>query len=308
MSEKKEKWGFIVNPTAGNGFAKSMVPVIEEKLKKYGIDGEILLTERSGHAAELSKSCYGKGFKYIIAVGGDGTMNEVARPLINKKDVVIGIIPAGTGNDFVQITGFPDRFTENDWEILFKKNIIAMDAGSVNGMIFLNGMGLGFDAQVAAENYTEPGKVKKGGKNKYLWHIIKTILFFREKRMKVISGTSTTETYCFINTISVGRRFAGGFYLTPKAFANDSLLDVCSIIKLNLFQRFRIFLKVPKGEHLTDKKVIYYQTAGLEIEFTGKVPYHVDGELNFSNDFKVSILPKALNIIYNPDGNHFFRK
>jgi diacylglycerol kinase (ATP) len=104
MSEKKEKWVFIVNPTAGNGFAKSMVPVIEEKLKKYGIDGEILLTERSGHAAELSKSCYGKGFKYIIAVGGDGTMNEVARPLINKKDVVIGIIPAGTGNDFVQIT------------------------------------------------------------------------------------------------------------------------------------------------------------------------------------------------------------
>ena len=63
-----------------------------------------------------------------------------------------------------------------------------MDVGSVNGIIFLNGMGLGFDAQVAAENYTKDGKVKEGGKNKYIWHIIKTLLFFREKRMTVITG------------------------------------------------------------------------------------------------------------------------
>jgi diacylglycerol kinase (ATP) len=175
-------------------------------------------------------------------------------------------------------------------------------------MIFLNGMGLGFDAQVAAENYTVPGKVKKGGKHKYIWHIVKTILFFKEKRMKMISDQSTSETDCFINTISIGRRFAGGFFLTPKAIANDGLLYVCSIKKLNLFQRFWIFLKVPKGEHINDKKVNYYQTSGLEIEFPEKVPFHVDGELNFSKNFKVSILPEALNIIYNPYGNHFFRK
>ena len=178
----------------------------------------------------------------------------------------------------------------------------------LTNMIFLNGMGLGFDAQVAAENYTEPGQVKKGGKQKYLWHIIKTILFFREKQMKVTSGQNILQTDCFINTVSIGRRFAGGFFLTPKAIANDGLLDVCSIKKLNLFQRFRIFLKVPKGEHITDKKVLYYQTDGLEIEFPEKVPFHVDGELGFSKSFKIKILPKALKIIYNPDGNHFFTR
>jgi diacylglycerol kinase (ATP) len=306
--ELKEKWAFIVNPTAGNGFAKSMILVIEEKLKEYDIAGEIFLTERSGHATELSESCLAKGFRYIISVGGDGTMNEVARPLINRKDVVTGIIPAGTGNDFVQITGFPDRFSENDWDILFRKSITGLDAGSVNGMIFLNGMGLGFDAQVAAENYTEPGEVKRGGKHKYIWHIVKTILFFKEKQMKMTSGQNTSESECFINTISIGRRFAGGFFLTPKAIANDGLLDVCSIKKLNLLQRFKLLLKVPKGEHITDKKVNYYKTRGLELEFPEKVPFHVDGELNFSINFKVSILPDALNILYNPDGNHFFRK
>jgi YegS/Rv2252/BmrU family lipid kinase len=304
---KKEKWAFIVNPVAGGGLAKSKVHEIEENLKKYNIDGEIILTERPGHASEISASQARKGTRFIIAVGGDGTMNEVARPLINNKDVIVGIIPAGTGNDFDQIPGFPVHFTEKEWEIFFSKNVIALDVGVVNEKIFLNGMGLGFDAEVAAENYTEDGNVKKGGANKYLWHIIKTLIFFKERRMTVIHGPGITETDCFINTISVGRRFAGGFFLTPKATANDGLLDVCSIKKLNLIQRFRILLKVPKGEHINDKKVFYYQTAALEINFQEKVPFHVDGEINFSDKFKVSILPGALNIIYNPDGDHFFR-
>jgi YegS/Rv2252/BmrU family lipid kinase len=309
MAESKpEKWIFIVNPIAGNGFAITLVPEIETMIRKYNIDGEIVLTERIGHATELSKMFYEKGYKYIISVSGDGTLNEVARSLINKKDVVIGIIPAGTGNDFIQILGFPNRFGEKEWETFFSRNIIAMDVGTVNDMIFLNGMGLGFDAEVAAENYNEDGTVKKGGASKYIWQIVKTLLFFREKRMTVLSEGNQSETDCFINTISNGRRFAGSFYLTPKAIANDGLLDVCSIKKLNLFQRFRMLLKVPKGEHITDKKVNYFQTPAVDIEFTGKVPFHVDGELNFSKKFNVKILPGAVNIIYNPDGNHFFKK
>jgi diacylglycerol kinase (ATP) len=126
--------------------------------------------------------------------------------------------------------------------------------------------------------------------------------------MIAISGSDRTETDCFINTVSVGRRFAGGFLLTPQAIANDGLLDVCSIKRLNLIQRLRLFMKVPKGDHIRDKKVLYYQTDGLKIEFSEKVPFHVDGELNFSNRFDIKIVPGAVNIIYNPDGNHFFRK
>ena len=277
-------------------------------IKKHNVNAELVFTERYGHATELSAIYLERGFRYIIGVGGDGTLNEIARPLINKKNVTIGIIPAGTGNDFIQILGFPDRFGDNEWDTFFKCNVISMDAGNVNGMIFLNGMGLGFDAQVAAENYTEPGKVKKGGKHKYIWHIIKTLLFFREKRMTVITSTGRHETDCFINTIAIGRRFAGGFFLTPKAIANDGLLDVCMIKKLSLFERFSILLKVPEGKHITEKKVNYYQTPGINLEFSEEVPFHVDGELYFSKKFDVSILPGALNTIYNPDGNHFFKR
>jgi diacylglycerol kinase (ATP) len=307
MDNVDKKWVFIVNPIAGNGFAKSLVPKLEKMIAEHVVSADIIYTERSGHASVLSDHYYKLGYDYVIAVGGDGTLNEVCRPLANKKNVIIGIIPAGTGNDFIQILGFPTRFNDRDWDVFFKKDTARLDAGFCNGMIFLNGMGLGFDAQVAAENYSAPGEVKRGSKYKYIWHIVKTLLFFKEKKMIVNNGAGKEETDCFINTIAIGRRFAGGFFLTPNAIANDGLLDVCSIKKLNLIERFSILLKVPKGKHISDKRVNYYQTPGLDLEFPEKVPFHVDGELNFANKFEVKIMPEAFNIIYNPDGNHFFK-
>jgi len=304
----KKEWVFIVNPTAGNGFGKKIVPTLEEMIKKYKVDADLVFTEYKGHACELAKRYASSGFKYVIGVGGDGTLNEIAQSLIHRQDVIFGAIPAGTGNDFIQILGFPGRLEAEHWKIFFEANTIAMDVGSCNGLNFINGMGLGFDAQVAAENYSDSIQVKKGGKHKYIWHILKTLLFFKEKRMRVLSNGSDKETNCFINTISIGRRFAGGFFLTPKAIANDGLLDVCSIKELTLLQRLKILLQVPKGSHIYDKKVHYYQTDKINLEFTTEVPFHVDGELYFSSKFEVSIFPDALKIIYNPKGNHFFKK
>jgi diacylglycerol kinase (ATP) len=304
---QNNKWVFIINPVAGNGFAPSLVNKLKEMISKYDLQAELVYTAKKGHASALSKQYAENGYNYIIGVGGDGTFNEIAAPLICRNGVITGLIPGGTGNDFIQITGFPGRFEEKDWEMFFKLNIIPMDVGQCNGKLFLNGMGLGFDAQVAAENYTEPGEVKRGGKNKYIWHILKTLLFFKEKKMTVLSNGIMTETNCFINTVAIGRRFAGGFFLTPKAIANDGLLDVCSIKRLSLLQRLRILLMVPKGTHINDRKVNYYQTEKLSMEFKEKVPFHVDGELYFSEKFDINIMPCALKIIYNPEGNHYFK-
>ena len=304
---KEKKWVFIINPIAGNGFAVSLVDKLKGMIRKYNLQAELVYTTKKGHATTLAGQYAENGYSYIIGVGGDGTINEIAAPLISRKNVVTGLIAGGTGNDFIQVTGFPDRFEEKDWEMFFKLNVIPMDVGQCNGKIFLNGMGLGFDARVAAENYTEPGEVKPGGKSKYIWHILKTLLFFKEKRMIVISEGKQSETDCFINTIGNGRRFAGGFFLTPEAVANDGLLDVCSIKKLSLPQRLKILLMVPKGTHINDKRVNYYHTEKLSLEFPSEVPFHVDGELYFSQHFEIGVIPGALNIIYNPKGNHFFK-
>jgi diacylglycerol kinase (ATP) len=303
----KEKWCFIVNPTSGGGSGKLLIPELETQLADRSLDASILITERHDHAIELSRRSLENGCSHIIAVGGDGTMNEVARPLIGQQGVTTGLVPAGTGNDFIQILGFADRFSEAQWDIFFRQTTIRMDVGEVNGLYFLNGMGLGFDAQVAAENYVEPGEVAKGhGKGKYIWHIVKTLLFYKECKVTITSRDQQEESDCFINTISVGRRFAGSFFLTPEAIANDGLLDVCMIRKLNLLQRFKILSMVPKGSHISDNKVDYYKTDKISVDFGEKVPFHVDGELHFDTTFEVSILPSALNIIYNPQGKHFF--
>jgi diacylglycerol kinase (ATP) len=301
------KWVFIVNPIAGNGFALSVAEELKKNILKYNVDADVVYTERKGHATELSRKYAGSGYTYIIGVGGDGTFNEIASPLVNNRNVITGLISGGTGNDFIQILGFPDRFKEEHWDLFFKKNQIRMDAGTCNGMVFFNGMGLGFDAQVAAENYTEPGEVKRGGKSKYIWHILKTLLLFREKKMSVLSEGKMSDTDCFINTVAIGRRFAGGFFLTPKAEANDGLLDVCSIKRLSLYHRLRILPMVPKGTHIFDKYINYYQTSKLTLEFPDKVPFHLDGELYFAQHFEVGIIPGAINIIYNPSGPHYFR-
>jgi YegS/Rv2252/BmrU family lipid kinase len=307
--KQPEKWVFIINPTAGGGSGKEIIPELEKQLFTRSVEAELVLTERHGHARELSASYLSKGFTHFIAVGGDGTMNEVAGPLINHRDVSAGLIPAGTGNDFNQILGFSDRFTPEQWDTFFQLHTIHMDVGQVNGIHFLNGMGLGFDAQVAAENYVEPGEVAKGGgKGKYIWHILKTLLFYRESHVTLTSRGTSVETDCFINTISIGRRFAGSFLLTPRAIANDGLLDVCMIRNLNLFQRIKILTMVPKGTHVDDPKVDYYQTDELTVDFGKKVPFHVDGELYFDTTFEVKILPASLKMIYNPRGNHFFRE
>jgi len=305
--KKYQKWVFIVNPVAGSGYALSLVEKIRQMIAIHSLDAEVVLTKHKGHATELSEHYSSIGYNCIIGVGGDGTMNEIAAPLVNRKDVVVGLIAGGTGNDFIQITGFPDRFSEKDWEMFFRANVTPMDVGICNGKIILNGMGLGFDAQVASENYTESGEVKPGGKSKYVWHIIKTLLVYKEKRVKMLCNGSTYETDCFMHTVANGRRFAGSFYLTPKSIANDSLLDVCAIQRLNLIQRLKILLMVPAGTHIKDKRVNYYQTDKLSLEFPTRMPYHIDGELFFAQHFDVSVLPGALNIIYNPESNHFFR-
>lgn len=304
---KQQKWVFIVNPIAGNGYGAEIVPELKSRIEQFGIPGEIVMTERNGHASELSEKYSALGYSHIIAVGGDGTMNEVGKVLLDKKDIVCGIIPAGTGNDFIQILGFPDRFEDQHWDIFFQQHVIKMDYGTCNGIPFLNGMGLGFDAEVAAKNYVAPGETKMGGKGKYLRAILGTLFFFKEYKVKVSHDGHIEETDCFINTISIGRRYGGGFYLTPHAIANDGLLDICMIKKLGILKRLDILMKVSKGSHTNDRKVHYYTTDKFQVDFGREVPFHVDGEVFFGSNFDVKIFPEMLPVIYNPLGNHYFK-
>ncbi len=161
MTSITDKWLFIVNPEAGSGKAKKYAEKVNEMITIFGIDAEIVFTTHKGHASQIAQDFSDKGFVNIVAVGGDGTINEIVQGVINTENITLGIIPAGTSNDFIQILGFPEEFSEDEWNIFFEGNTIKMDVGKCNNIYFLNGMGLGFDAQVASDRQVKGGKSSK---------------------------------------------------------------------------------------------------------------------------------------------------
>jgi YegS/Rv2252/BmrU family lipid kinase len=305
---REKKWAFIVNPVAGQGYAGKYASRVEDMITLHNLDATVFFTEHRGHATEITSHCAAEGYTHIIAVGGDGTINEAARGVLGRDDITFGVVSAGTGNDFSPVVGFSEHFTDADWEIFFEEHTIKMDMGQCNENYFLNGMGLGFDAKVASENFDENGILKENGNRNYYWHIVKNLLFYKEKTFQFEKNGESTEEITFMKTIGNGRRFGGGFFLTPQAYANDGLFDICLVEPVNLFERFKLFSQVPHGAHLGHKKVKYFQTDRVTLEFGKKVPHHLDGELYFADKFDVQILPGALNIMYNPHGTHYFLK
>ncbi len=306
---KRDGWVFIVNPIAGNGFGAECGTMAKEMMRRHGVDGEVVLTRSKGHATELAASFADRGVPVIVGVGGDGTLSEIAQSLAGRRGVTFGAVAAGTGNDFIHILGFPDRFADEQWRVLFEAATVDMDVGRCNGRYFINGMGLGFDAQVAFENYhmEDGGEVRGGSKSKYLWHIVKNILLYRDRPMRITVGGRTEERRSFLNTIGNGRRLAGGLQVTPRAVANDGLLDYCSTDPLSVPLRLRELVAVTKQAHVGRPEVHYVQTKEITFEFDREVPAHLDGELMFSARFQVDVLPGALHMIYDPKGGHYFR-
>jgi diacylglycerol kinase (ATP) len=301
-------WVFIVNPIAGLGYGAACAQTVRQMMQEHGVTGEVILTRAKGHASELAAEYASRGFPSIVGVGGDGTMNEVVQPLVGRAGVTFGGVPAGTGNDFIHVLGFQDRFTDADWATFFRGDATAMDAGRCNGRYFINGMGLGFDAHVAAENYRvdQSGQAVRGKGSNYMWMIIKAILTYREKMMRVTLQGKTEARKGFLNTIANGRRLAGGMYLTPRALANDGLLDVCMCDALSLPMRFKELVSVTRRTHLADRVMRYYQVDKIRYEFDTEVPAHADGEMLFSSSFDIDVVPGALRTIFNPTGDHYF--
>lgn len=303
----RRKWAFIVNPVAGSGYAAAYEATVRKDADRFGLGSDFHRTEYPGHARTLAAELSARGAEVVAVVGGDGTISEAAQGL-GGTPTVLAPIGAGTGNDFESITGFSERFREDDWDALMQGHVARMDLGVCNGRRFINGMGFGFDAAVAAENYSPDGAVKPGGKGKYMGHILKHLLLYREglARYEPSGGGLHYSDFGFLNTIAVGRRMAGGFMLTPHAVADDGFLDFCRIERLRLHERLRYLLAVMKVRHTGLAKTHMERLEGMVVEFERESPYHVDGELLFAKRLEIGIEKAALAISFNPAGTTAF--
>ncbi len=306
MSIPEGKWAFIDNPVAGSGFGGRYLPHVREEIKRYHPGADIFTTEYHGHAIELTAELVRKKYTHIIAVGGDGTINEVVQSLAGHPDVIFGAVSAGSGNDFIHSLGFPERFTEEDWQTLFQANTTCLDLCRCNNRFFINTIGIGFDAQVAADF----NKMKiRNGKIRYWIALLKNLLFFKPVRLKITSEQYSTEDNMFMISIGNGRSSGGGFTLLQDAMVNDGLVDASVFLgnRQGLLKRVSLLTKVLKGTHSLDPTVTQFRSTRIVVETDREVPLHIDGELFQETRLDITIFPASVNVIYHPGRPNYLK-
>ena len=213
----------IVNPTAGNGRSTATCQAVCKKLDASGVAYELLQTDHPTHATELAREAAARGVDTVIAIGGDGTVTETAAGLHGTR-TALGIIPSGTGNDFIKTAGIPMEW-EAALDLILTRPARPVDTGRINEQFFINSCGAGFD--VVTLDYAEKAKKYVRGLLPYLYGVICAIFAYKPKEMRIEIGENTVlEGKYIICSVANGRFFGGGIPIAPMAAVTDGLLDV----------------------------------------------------------------------------------
>lgn len=271
----------IVNPSAGKGRAAEKAPGFFSVLEQHGISFSRTVTRRAGEAEETARRLGGSGAT-ILVLGGDGTLNEVVNGM-DDVHVVLGVLPCGTGNDFAGITGIKssgglaDALVAGRTRTVDTGRLSVTDAdGAGVQRRFINMMGAGFDAAVAARmRQSRCG----GGILPYLYAVFRTLGAFRAVRGSISTNGRTEETTVFLAAVGNGTSSGGGFMLTPRARPDDGLLDLCFVRSISLRRILQLLPRTLRGSHTSAPEVTYIQTPGVRFTFNDPLPVHADGEI-----------------------------
>jgi len=285
----------IVNLIAGQGRCRELSPRVREELDRRGIDYDLHYTNEPLEATDVAKMGVEAGFTRIVAMGGDGTVNEVANGLVDA-DATLAVIPAGIGNDFTRMMGIPNNPIAA-LDLLSTGLERTIDLGRVaDDRCFVNGMGIGIDAQVARDVL----KMERlRGAAAYIYAAVKEVFRFRAFRVEISSADWREELDCLSLGVANGKYSGGGFKLAPLADMNDGLIDIAAIADFPRFQRlFRLPL-VRAGRHINWSRVSYRQTEEATISSPEKLIAHLDGEPYVlpREPFKVEVLPDAVRVL-----------
>ncbi len=284
---------FIVNPRAARGKGMEVGKTIEASCRSRALDYDLEYTSRPYQAIEIADAACQK-FGCIVAVGGDGTINEVVNGIIGKK-VKLGIIPIGSGNDYVRVLNIPLRIPQAFACLLEQKTRI-VDAGKAGEVYFAKGLGIGFDAWVVI---TSQKVTKLRGNAIYLYSVLRTMYSYKSPWMRLTYNNSVLEDKMFMITVGNGVSLGGGFKLTPFAKLDDGLFDLNIVSDLSKIDIIRNLIGVYSGKHINMPQVKTGRTMEILIESDQNLVAHVDGELirKSAKSLHVQLLPKALEVI-----------
>jgi YegS/Rv2252/BmrU family lipid kinase len=268
------KTALIVNPVSGHGRSVSLLPDVAEWSRKQGVEFKLYTTSASGDGIRLARLAALDGAERVVVLGGDGTINEVGQALAGTQ-VGLGVLPGGSGNDFLKMLT-QKRDIETALTTAFRGNLYPIDVGSVNGKPFLNAVGVGFDAEVAARAAEQKSPAGFPG---YLLAVFRVWRAFRPFELEIeLDQLKLTQTVTLV-CVGNGRSTGGGFHLNPTARLDDGLLDVCIIQALPKAKIFAYLPRALKGTHVRLEGVRLYRSRRIVIRSKADFPVHLDGEV-----------------------------
>ena len=283
---------FIVNPVAGNGGAKAILPIIESYAAQHNLPHKIEYTTGVAHATELARA-YIDSCDVIVAIGGDGTVRETAIALVGSS-TALGVIACGTGNDLIKSLGIP-KDPHEALQVISSGNARTIDTGTVNGKTVINVAGIGFDVDVVRN--TLRYKKRYSGMRAYVMGILSTLLHIQLTHIRLTADDTSFECDTLITSVANGRIIGGGMLVAPRAELDDGLFDVCCVSNV---PKILIPFLVPrfiKGTHISLKYCRYFKARQVDIEAAFPIEAQIDGELISLDRLDFRLLPASLNVL-----------
>ena len=283
---------FIYNPTAGKGKAQRFREAIEAKLKSLGVAYTFWETGGQRDATCIACELTRSGEQDIIAMGGDGTVNEVLNGLEDPSKVNLGLIPCGSGDDFAGAIGIPTT-PEGSLEILLNEQPKYTDYMDCSGVRGLNVIGAGIDVEVLKRCYK--AKVLKGSLNYFVSLVISLIQFQFYAFNAKMNGTSADHMGLIV-CVCNGKRFGGGISICPDAVYDDGMLDVVMVENVTKSMIPGALVRLMMGKILTWKHTVHERTMRLEAVFSPAATIQIDGELYDNLPFDVRVVHNSLRM------------
>lgn len=283
---------FIINPYSGTKQYPGLEKNIEESCHRASIEFATVTTERPGHAIEIASKATEQNYDLVFAVGGDGTVNEVAQGLIHSS-ATMGIIPKGSGNGLARHLGIPQK-PERALDLWQTGRKIKMDTLSINGEVSVNIAGVGFDGHVS----NLFGRGGNRGLLEYATLVASEFRKFKTFPFEAIIDGQPYHSEAFILAFANSSQFGNNATIAPAASVCDGLMDICVIKKVPLLHALGFATKMFSHKMHQSAFVKIIQAKKASISFKGKIPFHLDGEgRGIGHQFSVEIIPASLNIL-----------
>jgi YegS/Rv2252/BmrU family lipid kinase len=299
----KKKIAFIMNPISGTTSKDRIPHLIETTLNQDLYEYNILMTERAGHASELAVSARDEGIDIVVAVGGDGTVNEVARSIVHS-DTALGIIPCGSGNGLARHLMLPMNL-KKAIQIINRCEIHDLDYGVINGYPFFCTCGMGFDAFVSMK-FAEAGK---RGPITYVENVLREGLKYKPETYEIEDENGKMRYKAFLISCANASQYGNNAYIAPQASMSDGLMDVIIMEPFDVLEAPQISIDMFNKTLDKSSKIKTFKCKKLRIHRKEAGVIHFDGDpVMTDKDIEIELKEKGIRIIVNPDADKSLRK